>query len=336
MSSKEESKHFKVFKTLQSMKSIGSTRSINSCRKISTKTSSIANLQALTARKDEYVFITDSSICRHIFVHFLPLSLAIRYDRLLQVSKYSHTNPIISKIASILSPLVDIAQMFLSMFRLSFNIMTWRDPSLTFWVVLLGCCLVVFLHLFPWRLFLGAAGLGFVGPHNWLIRILKERKEGKKSFDYDKEIRKKRKKRERSTQHRGRHSPFFSSFAPDNRLVREEELDTTKYMEVAVPVTPLYFRRFYDWPPEPEYARVAKGYPPTNDPVAEQLLEDDDFELYDEGNCVYDDDSTVLGKGTWGSRAMGIAKKVKPTLRNRRRLNDVDELTSGTFKHGDD
>eukprot|EP00980_Cylindrotheca_fusiformis_P024079 scaffold11515_cov61-Cylindrotheca_fusiformis.AAC.1 len=80
--------------------------------------------------------------------------------------------------------------------------------------------------------------------------------------------------------------------APNNKLVREEQLDTMKYMEVAVPVTPLRFRRFYDWPPEPEYARVAKGYPPTNDPVTERLLEDDDFESYDEGYCVYDDNST--------------------------------------------
>jgi hypothetical protein len=216
--------------------------------------------------------------------------------------------------------------MFLSMFRLSFNVMTWRDPLLTFWVVMLGCLLVVSLHLFPWRLFLGAVGLGFVGPHNWVMRILKEKKEGKEEFDYDKQIRKKRK--ERSSQQHG-HAPFFSSFAPDNRLVRDDQLDTSKFMEVAVPVTPLYFRRFYDWPPEPEYARVAKCNPPKNDPVAEQLLEDDDFELYD-GDCEYDDESTALEKGTWGSRAMGIAKKVKPTLRHRKRLPDVDEMTSTT------
>jgi hypothetical protein len=163
-------------------------------------------------------------------------------------------------------------------------------------------------------------------PHNWVMRILKENKVGKEEFDYDKQIRKKRK--ERSNQQHG-HAPFFSSFAPDNRLVRDDQLDTSKFMEVAVPVTPLYFRRFYDWPPEPEYARVAKCNPPKNDPVAEQLLEDDDFELYD-GDCEYEDESTALEKGTWGSRAMGIAKKVKPTLRHRKRLPDVDEMTSTT------
>jgi hypothetical protein len=202
--------------------------------------------------------------------------------------------------------------------------MTWRDPLLTFWVVMLGCLLVVFLHIFPWRLFLGAVGLGFFGPHNWVMRILKEKKEGKEEFDYDKKIVKKRK--ERSSQEHG-HAPFFSSFAPDNRLIRDDQLDTSNFMEVAVPVTPLYFRRFYDWPPEPEYARVAKCDPPKNDTVAEHLLEDDDFELYD-GDCEYDDESTALEKGTWGSRAMGIAKKVKPSLRHRKKLPDVDELTS--------
>ena len=41
-------------------------------------------------------------------------------------------------IAAILAPLVDVAQMFLSTFRFSFNLMTWRDPNLTFWFVLFG------------------------------------------------------------------------------------------------------------------------------------------------------------------------------------------------------
>lgn len=224
-----------------------------------------------------------------------------RYDRMLQLLRYSHSNVIISKIAAILSPMIDIAQMFLSVFRFAFNLMTWRDPFLTFWFVLFGTALVIFLHLFPWRLFFGVAGIVLVGPQNWVQRILKEKKEGKEVFDDDKEVKKRR--RDKSYAYSDG-APYFSSFAPDNRVVRESQFDTSTYMEVAVPTTPISFRRFYDWPPEPEYARVTRSAPPANDPISQQLLEDDSFELYDGGDCEYDDESVVFENKdkSWGSK----------------------------------
>ena len=236
--------------------------------------------------------------------------LLSRYDRSLQLLRHSHSNVIISKIAAILAPLLDVAQMVLSMFRFSFNLMTWRDPALTFWFVIIGWCLVIFLHLFPWRLFLGVAGIAFVGPQNWVMRVMKEKKEGPEVFDDDKEI---KKRRPENVHESSEYADCFSSFAPDNRVIRESQIDTSTYMEVAVPTTPICFRRFYDWPPEPEYARVVKCPHPENDPVAQQLLEDNSFESYEGEEFQFDDESVVSeNKFKFGKQARKIAKKVTP------------------------
>ncbi|CAJ1950134.1 unnamed protein product [Cylindrotheca closterium] len=284
------------------------TRMTNLTKVRGTKSLDVHGLESLARRKEEY-------------------------DRMLQLLKHSHSNVIISKIAAILAPMVDVAQMVLSGFRFSFNLMTWRDPVLTFWFVLFGCGLIVFLHLFPWRLCLGLAGIVFVGPQNWVIRIRKEKKEGKEVFDDDKQITKRRPDR---SSHPTEDAPFFSSLAPDNRVIRDSQFDTSQYKEIAVPTTPLCFRRFYDWPPEPEYARVSKCAPPENDPTAQQLLEDDSFEVY-EGDCEYDDESVVSeNRGKyWGRQARKLAKKSIPKKARKiakrvtsKKLEPVDELDS--------
>ena len=180
---------------------------------------------------------------------------------------------------------------------------------------------------------MGITGLCFVGPQNYALRVIKERREGKEEeFDFDTKVRKKR--REKTASEEEGYIPYFSSYAPDNRLIRQEQIDKSDFKEVAVPSTPLSncYRRFYDWPPEPEYARVTKSKPPKNDFTAEQLLEDDDFELYD-GDCEYADDESLLKDVTWGSRAKyrakGFAKttaRVIPGLKNRKkRMESIEE-----------
>ena len=253
---------------------------------------------------------------------------------MLQLLRHSHSNVIISKIAAILAPLVDVAQMFLSAFRFSFNLMTWRDPTLTFWFVLMGCALVLFLHFFPWGLFLGVGGIAFVGPQNWVMRINRERKYGKEVFDDDKKV---TKRRPDNIHHSNEDAACFSSFAPDNRVVRESQIDTSTYMEVAVPATPINFRRFYDWPPEPEYARVVKCAPPENDAVAQLLLEQGNFEIFEGDDCYFDDESVItenrgrnLGKATRKMAKRVIPKKARKAAKRftAKRLPSVDELDS--------
>jgi hypothetical protein len=55
---------------------------------------------------------------------------------------------------------------------------------------------------------------------------------------------------------------YFSSFAPDNRLIDEDELDKSDLRLIANPHSQLMHGRFYDWPPEPDYASVYASGPP--------------------------------------------------------------------------
>jgi hypothetical protein len=261
------------------------------------------------------------------------MALTVRkdeYDRLLHLSKYSHSNVIVSKVAVIVQPLAEIVHLFLGMFRAVFNIFTWRDPFFTFWVIIFGSILVVVLHCFPWRIVLGVIGVGFVGPQNWILRLVRERKKGYQPEDFDILV---KKKKEKKHEFEDEDRFFFSSIAPDNRPVRDEELDTSDFKEVAVPHTQLNYRRFYDWPPEPSYARVWKCGAPESDPVAEQILQDDAFELYD-GSCG--DDVSVKGgpRRGWSNRARRLVKgvtrvpkvpKVPTLLRRRKKLERLEE-----------
>jgi hypothetical protein len=238
------------------------------------------------------------------------------YDRLLHLSNFSHKNIIVSKIAVIIQPILEMVQLGLRVFRALFNIFTWRDPFYTFWVVIFGSMLVVLLHIFPWRFTFGVAGILFVGPQNWVLRVQRERKNGPESEDLDTII---RKRKPRRMEEKDDDIAYFSSFAPDNRPVWDEMLDTSDFKEVAVPHTPLNYRRFYDWPPQPDYARVWKSEPPENDSAAEQIFEDDAFKNRSTCNI------TVEGSMGWGSRAKRIMRgvtrvhKVPKQLRRRKK-----------------
>jgi hypothetical protein len=59
--------------------------------------------------------------------------------------------------------------------------------------------------------------------------------------------------------------PMFSMYAPDNRALSNDDHDTSHIRKVVVPASPLMYQRFYDWPPENEYARVKAEPPPKND-----------------------------------------------------------------------
>lgn len=204
------------------------------------------------------------------------------YDKLLHSAKFSTNNVITSKVAVIVQPIIELVQLFLSIMRAQFNVLTWRDPFLTFWVSTFLIVLVPILHMFPWRLVLGATGLVLVGPQNWLFRILREQKIGGPEPD-EFDIIKKRKKIAPPNMQGGEEPFYFSSLAPDNRPILNDELDKRPetIKEVAIPHSQLIYRRCYDWPPEPEYARVWKCDPPRSDPEAQMILEGNRYEMHD-------------------------------------------------------
>jgi hypothetical protein len=85
-------------------------------------------------------------------------------ERSLRLGQYSHGNPILARLGLYLEPIIGSALSFLCFFRALFNVYTWRDPMLSFWVSLILSALTAVLFVFPWRIALFLAGLVVVGP----------------------------------------------------------------------------------------------------------------------------------------------------------------------------
>jgi hypothetical protein len=249
-------------------------------------------------------------------------------DKLLRSGKYSSSNVFVGKLALIVQPLVEIVQMFLATFRASFNIMTWRDPFLSFWIVIFGILLVPILHMFPWRIVLGVVGLVFVGPQNYVYRVIMDYFQGSQEENLDVVVRKKR--QDDDDDENDEDAPIFSNKAPDNRPLRPAGMSASQDIkEVAVPQSQLMYRRCYDWPPEPEYARVTIVAPPKSNPEAERLLEGNQIETYGTAHIESNSDhqtkdiSGSIGGRRWArrivNRSVASVKTVPTRLRGGRK-----------------
>lgn len=146
---------------------------------------------------------------------------------------------------------------------------TWQDPILSFWVSVLAPVVIVALHVFPWRLALGVAGVVLFGPQNWMWRLYQESK-GVVPPDMDTIIRKKKKAK---LSHDLEDEPLFTHATIRNESFDSSQLDRSQVRKIAVPYSPLlYSHRFYDWPPEPEYARVVANEESTQETRKEAPL----------------------------------------------------------------
>ena len=172
-------------------------------------------------------------------------------NKLLQVRQYSHSNPVVGRVGQYVEPIVGASHSFLNAFRALFNVVTWRDPFLTFWVSLIGVALVALLFVFPWRLFLFVLGLWFVGPQNYAVRILRKRG-----------ILPPKKPRACPSQEPAEmpvpddQRVFQGHLSQDQKYKPHKPVDPKEVQYVVVPYSPLMYQRFYDWPPEQEYSQV--------------------------------------------------------------------------------
>jgi hypothetical protein len=85
------------------------------------------------------------------------------------------TNPLAALTATFLEPVMKAIEVYLVSVRASFNVLTWRDPFLSFWTFSFLFVAMVFLALFPWRLFFCLVGLIGFGPqvsHSTLSSII--------------------------------------------------------------------------------------------------------------------------------------------------------------------
>jgi putative membrane protein len=176
-----------------------------------------------------------------------------KLDKLLHVGQYSHSNPFIARLGLFGEPIISSVYSFLCLFRAIFNVYTWRDPMLTFWLSIFGVILAAILFIFPWRIFLFVLGIALVGPQNWAIRVLRARgrlppirvkppsidqKENEEGLPTD--------------------QPIFCSHSRQhgNAPSKPSDIDSREVQRIVVPYNPLIYQRFYDWPPEPQYAQV--------------------------------------------------------------------------------
>merc|ERR1712238_564005 len=95
-------------------------------------------------------------------------------DKVLLINQYSHSNPWINRVALVMQPMVEIAQAFLFALRAVFNVFTWQDPILCFWICFVGPFLAVLLYIAPYRILLGMTGVYVIGPQNFVLRLYRE------------------------------------------------------------------------------------------------------------------------------------------------------------------
>ena len=196
-------------------------------------------------------------------------------DKLLGVGQFSQWNPIVSKVTCQFIPITRIFGVILSLYRSLYNIVTWRDPILTFWMSIAGTASMAVLLLFPWRLAFFVVGLVFLGPQNWVLRIFREHfldttknkrpgrlvravREILKDDDGNTSVWSKNGRKNVEGSKTAVSQPLFRCHAPVNNPLAERT-STVGAQHVVVPYSAVYFSRFYDWPPDPDHTRVFSG-----------------------------------------------------------------------------
>jgi hypothetical protein len=219
-------------------------------------------------------------------------------NKYLHMGQYSHSNPFVSRVGKCTSfrlpqelfrfeiwrnayyltmhfllllyhftglyvePIIGSSYSILCLFRAGFNVVTWRDPMLTFWLSFSCGIIAIILFVFPWREFLLIVGILAVGPQNWIIRILREQGHLPPAPEYASKIGQESSDGGSKFDDVPVDQPVFSkdSRKPGNdpRTRTDPTIDPREIHHVVVPYGPLCHQRCNDWPPEPEYAQVKR------------------------------------------------------------------------------
>lgn len=97
------------------------------------------------------------------------------FDKLLGY-RTKNPNPIVRITSSFLGPLMRMIRIVIYAVRISFNVCSWRDPYLSFWIFAFLCVLAFILLIFPWRTFFFLTTLVLLGPQNIAVRKYLERR----------------------------------------------------------------------------------------------------------------------------------------------------------------
>lgn len=168
-------------------------------------------------------------------------------------------NPIARKINPMLADMIKIFEVEVSAFRAAFNILFWKDPFLSFAVLVMVLCLMVVLLIFPWQKFFFVVGILGLGPQNyffldWCISKRAAQKHGHQLLSKSAQSPNDQNEKEDANGKGGRgDQPFLRpGISPQLSLRNNIQMKPDgKLREIIVPSAPFRYNRFYDWPPDP-------------------------------------------------------------------------------------
>jgi hypothetical protein len=188
-----------------------------------------------------------------------------KLDKYLHMGQYSHSNPFVARVGMYVEPILGCTYSILCLFRACFNVVTWRDPMLSFWLSFFCLVAALVLFIFPWRLFLFVLGMWLVGPQNLAIRILRERGHLPPAPKFSSRTDDTTELNPGDALKLPSNKPIFSRESRrtgnDVRNNVDPTIDLREVHEIVVPYSPLCYQRCNDWPPEPQYAQVKRATP---------------------------------------------------------------------------
>mmetsp|Transcript_49034 Transcript_49034/g.59161 ORF Transcript_49034/g.59161 Transcript_49034/m.59161 type:complete len:1148 (-) Transcript_49034:23-3466(-) len=87
----------------------------------------------------------------------------------------SSLSPLKQALSEYFGPIMSTIEISLAIQRSLSNLIRWKDPYLSFWMLFVLVSLRMVLEYFPWRIFFGILGIYFLGPQNWFLRLWKQR-----------------------------------------------------------------------------------------------------------------------------------------------------------------
>lgn len=91
-------------------------------------------------------------------------SLLLSENEKMQGLQTKYGNPLIAMTAKFLEPVMRCLEVYLSIVRAGFSVATWKDPYMSFWILIGLIFLMIFLIVFPWKLFFLIIGIVSFGP----------------------------------------------------------------------------------------------------------------------------------------------------------------------------
>jgi hypothetical protein len=169
-------------------------------------------------------------------------------------------------------------------------------------------------------------GFYWIGPQNYVLRIYRESKEGYEPPNFDLIVKKKKIEKPEDFQE----MQFFSSEAPGNQPIQFRNIDPVQVKQIVVPSNVMmYGSRFYDWPPEPKYARVYASEAPSN--IMVPGFAEHSSNSHNNNNYGYESDSTYVFDQAARKKAEEEREKIEK--KKRKKVRGVGrKITDGLKK----